>query len=147
MFIVDFIKWSPVVSVLLFTAIMTFLSTLVYKYTINYRRYKEINDRQKELRNELKKIKDPEKMQKIQEESMSLSMEAMKMSFKPMLITFIPVLVIFGLLRTAYTSAGTGNIIAWGTNLPVVGNGGGWFFFYVIFGLVFSFIFRKILKF
>lgn len=147
MFIIDFIKWSPLVSILVFTAIMTMLSTLVYKYTINHKRYKEINERQKELRKELKTTKDPKRLQEIQEETMSLSMESMKMSFKPMLITFIPVLVVFGLLKAAYTAAGTGNIVTWGTNLPIVGNGGGWFFFYVVFGLILSFVFRKLLKF
>jgi uncharacterized membrane protein (DUF106 family) len=126
---------------------MTFLLTWVYKLTINYKKYKEINDRQKQLRNEMKTTKDPKRLQEIQEETMKLSMESMKMSFKPMIITFIPVIIIFGLLKNAYTAAGVGNIFYWGTNLPIVGNGGGWFFCYVVFGLVFSFVFRKILKF
>ena len=148
MFIIDFIKWSPLVSILVFTAIMTFLSTWVYKLTINYKRYKEINERQKQLRNEMKlSTKDPKKLQEIQEETMKLSMESMKMTFKPMIITFIPVVIIFGLLRQAYATAGVGNIIYWGANLPIVKTGGGWFFCYVVFGLIFSFVFRKILKF
>jgi uncharacterized membrane protein (DUF106 family) len=129
MFIIDFIQWNPFVSILIVsTAIMTFLSTLVYKWTINHRRYKEINERQKQLRNEMKGLKDPKRLQEIQEETLSLSMESMKMSFKPMLITFIPVVIVFGLLRSAYTTAGTGNIIAWGANLPLVGTGGVGFF-------------------
>ncbi len=147
MFIIDFIKWSPIVSVILFTGVMTFLLTWVYKLTINHRRYKEINERQKELRKEMKGLKDPKRLQEIQEETMKLSMESMKMSFKPMIITFIPVIIIFGLLKQAYALAEIGNIIYWGTNLPIVGNGGGWFFCYVVLGLIFSFAFRKILKF
>lgn len=146
MFITDFIKWSPVVSITIFTAVITFLLTWVYKITINYKRYKEINARQKDIRKELKGVKDPKKLQEVQEEMMSLSMESLKMSFKPMIFTFIPVLITVGLLKEAYTKAGIGNIIAWGTNLPIVGTGGGWFFFYVILGFIFSMIFRKILK-
>jgi uncharacterized membrane protein (DUF106 family) len=76
----------------------------------------------------MKGLKDPKRLQEIQEETLSLSMESMKMSFKPMLITFIPVVIVFGLLRSAYTTAGTGNIIAWGANLPLVGTGGVGFF-------------------
>jgi len=147
MFITDFILWSPFVSILVISAVLTFLLTWVYKKTINYKRYKEINDRQKVLRNEMKQTKDMKKMNEIQNETMSLSMESLKLSFKPMLITFLPVLIIFSLLKQAYTTAAIGDIIPFGTSLPLVGTGAGWFLCYFVLSFVFSLIFRKILKF
>ncbi len=152
MFITDFIQWSPFISILLISAVLTFLLTWVYKKTINHRRYKEINERQKVLRNEMKQTKDMKKLNEIQNETMSLSMESLKLSFKPMLITFLPVLIIFSLLKQVYSSAvigvgNSGNIISWGTNLPLIGTGAGWFLCYFVLSFVFSMVFRKILKF
>jgi hypothetical protein len=40
------------------SAVVTFLLTWVYKLTINYPKYKELNERQKVLRQEIKKTKD-----------------------------------------------------------------------------------------
>jgi len=147
MFIIDFIQWNPFVSILIVSTILTFLLTWVYKMTINYKRYKEINDRQKVLRNEMKGNKDMNKLNEIQNEMMTLSMESLRLSFKPMLITFIPVLIIFTLLRQAYTAAAVGDIIAWGTNLPLIGTGAGWFLCYFVLSFILSIVFRKILKF
>lgn len=146
MFIISFISWSPLISILVFSAIITFISTLLYKKLINYNKYKEINEKQKELRKQLKEIKEPKKMMEMQNEMMKLSMESLKLSFKPMIVTFVPFLLIFLLLKKGYAAAGVGNIISWGSKLPVVETGGGWFFFYVIFSLIFSLIFRKLLK-
>lgn len=147
MFFTDFIQWNPFVSILIVSAVLTFLLTWVYKKTINYKRYKEINDRQKSLRNEMKGIKDMKKLNEIQNEMMTLSMESLRLSFKPMLITFLPVIVIFSLLRQAYTAAAIGDIISWGAKLPLVGTGAGWFLCYFVLSLIFSIIFRKVLKF
>lgn len=147
MFITDFIQWSPLVSILVFSAVITFLLTWAYKKLINYPKYKEITDRQKVLRKEMKGLKDQDKLLKINNEMMELSMQSLKMTFKPMIITFIPLVLVYGLLGKAYTGAGIGNIIAWGADLPVIHTGGGWLFCYIVFSLIFNVIFRKILKF
>ena len=152
-FITPFIQWAPIglpaglISIIIVSAILSFLLTWVYKLTINHKKYKELTDRQKELNKEIKTTKDPAKMNEIQSEIMKLSMQSFKMSLKPMIITFIPVIIIFTLLKNWYTDAAVGNIFAWGANLPIVGDGGGWFFCYIVFSLIFSLIARKILKF
>jgi uncharacterized membrane protein (DUF106 family) len=151
-FITAFIQWAPLglpkglISIIVVSAILSFLLTWVYKLTIN-KRYKEVTDRQKELNKEIRTTKDPAKMQEIQNEVMKLSMESFKMSLKPMIITFIPVIIIFAALKNWYTAANVGNIIFWGTKLPIIDTGGGWFFCYVVFSFIFSLIARKILKF
>ncbi len=154
-FITAFIQWAPLglppglVSIIMVSAVLSFLLTWVYKLTIN-KRYKEVTDRQKALNKEIRETKDPARMQEIQNEVMKLSMESFKMSLKPMIITFVPVIIIFAILRNWYMNpniGNIGNIITWGPNLPIVGTGGGWFFCYVIFSFIFSLIARKILKF
>jgi uncharacterized membrane protein (DUF106 family) len=152
-FITAFIQWAPLglpkglVSIIIVSAILSFLLTWVYKLTINYPKYKELTDRQKALNKEIRETKDPARMQEIQNEVMKLSMQSFKMSLKPMIITFIPVIIIFALLRNWYFDAGIGNIFFWKTNLPIVHDGGGWFFCYVVFSFIFSLVARKILKF
>jgi len=147
MFITSFIQWSPLVSIIVFSAVITFILTWAYKKLINYPRYKELNDRQKALRKEMKGLKDTDRLTKIQTEMMELSMESLKMTFKPMIITFLPLLIVYALLGKAYIGASVGNIIYWGANLPIVHTGGGWLFCYILFSLIFNIIFRKLLKF
>jgi uncharacterized membrane protein (DUF106 family) len=146
MFLTPFVTWSPLISIIIFSAIITLISTWLYKKLMNYNKYKDINERQKALRKEMKETKDSKRLMEIQNAMMSLSMDSFRLTLKPMLITFLPFLAVFALLRQAYTSAAIGDIIKWGTKLPVIGTGGGWFFCYVIFSLVFSLIFRKIFK-
>ncbi len=151
-FITAFIQWAPIglpkglVSIIIVSAILSFLLTWVYKLTID-KKYKEVTERQKELNKEIKTVKDPARMNELQSEIMKLSMQSFKMSLKPMIITFIPVIIIFGLLRSWYAAAEIGNIFYWGANLPIVHDGGGWFFCYIVFSFVFSLLARKILKF
>lgn len=147
-FLVSFVKWSPLVSIMLLSLGITIILTWLYKVLTNQTRAKEIKERQKALREEAKQnASNPEKLAEIQKEMMQISTETMKMSFKPMIITFIPLLLTFAGLKWLYMDAAkVGDIITWGVNLPIIGTGGGWFFCYIIFGFVFSLIFRKIFK-
>ncbi|MFH1823414.1 MAG: EMC3/TMCO1 family protein [archaeon] len=146
-FLVDFILWSPILSTLITSLVLTTILTFAYKKLSNYKRIKELNGRQKELRQELKENKEnPAKLEEINKEMMKLSMESMKLSMKPMLITFIPLLVIFSLLRGAFEEAGVNLIINWGTSLPILGSGLSWFWAYVIVSFAFSLYLRKLFK-
>jgi uncharacterized membrane protein (DUF106 family) len=98
------------------------------------------------LQQKAKEEKDKDKIIEINKEMMQLSSEMLKMSFKPMLITFIPLIVVFTLLRSLYSTAAVGNLITWGTNIPIIGDGAGWFLCYIFFSFVFSLIFNKIFK-
>ncbi len=144
----EFVKWNPLVSMMLFSVVLTFLLTLAYKKLTNPRRMNELKERQKKLREEMKASKnEPEKLERLQKEMLDVSMENMRLSFKPMLITFIPLILIFYGLRVLYMDmAGIGNIISWGTKLPIIGDGAGWLLCYIIFSFIFSIIFRKIFK-
>ncbi len=147
----EFVKFSifglpeGLISMIIFSFLITLVLTLLYKKFINKEKYDELKARQKELRQKIKESKnEPEKFAQLQKEMMQASMESMKLTMKPMLITFIPLLLVFGGLKWLYMDlAKIGNIFTWGVNLPIVGNGGGWLFCYIVFSLIFSLILRK----
>lgn len=144
--LVSFVKDYALISVILFSAIITVALTFVYKKLTNQKRMQEIKEKQKELQGKLKNEKDQEKIMKINQEMMQISSEMLKMSFKPMLITFLPVILIFTGLKWLYTQANVGNIISWGTKLPLVGDGAGWFLCYFVISFVFSILCNNVLK-
>lgn len=139
----SFIQAQPLLSMLLFSLVITFLLTWVYKLTINQDKVKELKEKTKQMQEKMKNEKDPAKLTGIQKEMMQCSMEQMRLSFKPMLITFLPLIGIFAWLRAVY--AGTGDLISWGVNLPLVGTGAGWLLSYILFSLIFNIILRKIM--
>lgn len=147
MFLVDFVNWSPLVSILIFSLIITFLLSLFYKVLIDQKKFKELKERQKELQKKMKQTKEAEKLAELQKELIQTSLESMRLTIKPMLIILLPLLLIFAGLKWLYVDAtNVGNIISWPWNLPLVGNGAGWLFCYIVFGFIFSLITRKILK-
>jgi uncharacterized membrane protein (DUF106 family) len=106
----------------------------------------------RELKDEINKLKvqmkthrtDPDKLKEVQSKMMPLNMKFFKMSMKPTLITMLPFLLIFIGLRSVY---GDAIIIGpWGFSLPIIGNSLEWIGTYIIFSLVLSTVFRKLLK-
>jgi len=146
MFLQNFVQSQPLIGIILFSFIITFALTLAYKYLINQQKMKDMKARTKELQEKMKNEKDTAKLADIQKEMLQMSMEQMKLTMKPMLITFLPLILVYGGLRTVYTAAGTGDIINWGANLPLVGTGAGWLLSYIIFSFIFNIILRKVLK-
>jgi len=132
---------QPLISIIIFAFVMTFISTLIYKKFTKRSRVKEIQARQKELRKSLKEYKnDQAKMMEVQKEMMQLSTEQLKMTMKPMLISFLPAIIILFFMERLFTSL-EGPVMT----LPVIG-GINWLWTYIIFGFIFSLILRKLLK-
>ena len=141
----------PLISVIVFSFLITLVMTWLYKRFSDQEKIKQGKERTKELQEKMKNEKDQAKLTQIQKEMLELSMDQMKHSMKPMLITFLPLIAIFAGLRYLYSNVG--NIIPWNFNVPVlctvlpgVCNGAGWFLCYFIFSMIFSIIVRKILK-
>ena len=140
-FITIFAQAHPLLSLIIFTFIITFASTLAFKFLTDQKKVKELNEQQKKFREEMKQNKDnPQKMMEIQKQMLEGSMESMKMSFKPMLITFIPFLILLGFLNSLYKSINAGKIMT-----PIIGNAN-WVVVYIIFGVIFSLILKKVQK-
>lgn len=148
--LISFVLWSPLVSILIISLAVTAAVSFLYRKLTNKEEMDRLKQRQKELREKMKEYKsNPEKLAEVQKEMLQSSVASMKMTFKPMIISFVPLLlVIYGLRHLYVNMAKVGNIIPFpsGWNLPLVGTGGGWFFCYVVFSLIFSFILRKAFK-
>jgi len=82
--------------ILILSFISTLITTIIYKYTTDQKRLKEIKTKLKDMREKQKKHKnDTKKLISLQKEMMQLNMEMLKQSFKSMLYTFIPLIVLF----------------------------------------------------
>ncbi|MBS3150594.1 DUF106 domain-containing protein [Candidatus Woesearchaeota archaeon] len=129
------IEWSPLVSMLIISLILTLLTSLAYKFLTNQKELKQHKEDMKNLQGEIKKLKDnPEKAMQKQKEIMEKNLKMMGQNIKPMIITFIPLIIIFGWLRVTYDPIGK---LIFGLT---------WFWVYLISAIVFSAIIRKVLK-
>ena len=145
--IVNLVREMPLVSIIVFSFLLTLFTTFVYKKFTNQETGREMKLKQKEFKEKQKQFRDdPKKLLELQNEMMKMSMEQMRGSFKPLLISFLPLILLFNFLKQTYAAAQVGDIITWGVNLPMVGTGAGWFLSYFIFSMIFSGILRKILK-
>jgi uncharacterized membrane protein (DUF106 family) len=131
MTITEIITTNPKTSIILISAGVTAVSTLVTKWLTNQEHLKSLKARQKELNKKMKTAKPGEKLfEEIQSEMLQISGTMMKSQFKPMLVTIVPFLLLFTWLRGVYT--------------PIMANG--WLWYYIGGSLVFSMIYRKIFK-
>ncbi len=151
MILQDFVNFSPLLSIIVYSFVITLALTWAYKKFSNQEELKNAKVRTKELQEKMKAEKDQAKIMEMQKEMLTMSMDQMRHSMKPMLITFLPLIGVFALLRWLYS--GTGNIINWSFNIPgfctvLAGlcDGAGWFLSYVIFSMVFNIALRKVLK-
>ena len=92
----------PMVWVIVIMAfLITFLITLIYKFTTNQSLMKDLKDEMKELQNGMKELKnEPQKMMDVQKKAMQTNMKYMSHSMRSMLFTFIPIILIFGWMNT-----------------------------------------------
>ena len=124
------INAQPVLSIIILSVIVTFISTILTKWLTNQEHLKSLKERQKEIQKELKTCKDECLIKELQAEMMSIAGTMMKSSFKPMLITFIPFLILIYWIRDVYG--------------PLMGFS--WFWWYLGTSIISSIILRKVLK-
>lgn len=86
-------------AILVISAFITILVTVVYKYTTNQREMKQIKGDLKKYQKEMRETKDTKKLMIIQKKALDLNMTYMKSSFKSTLYTFIPIIIIFAWLN------------------------------------------------
>ena len=128
--ITEILQSMPKASIILVAMIITFGMTLIYKYTTNQERLREIKKDQKKYQEEAKNHKDnPQKIMEINKKVLQLSAEMMKHSMKPMLITMLPMFVVIVYIRNIYS--------------PVLSS---WIWYYILAGLLSNGLFRKFLK-
>jgi len=87
----------PIWAMLVLSAVLSLLITLVYKWTTNQTMMKQLKDDVKKYQTEMKANKhDQKKVLEIQGKAMNANMQLMKHSFRPTLITLLPIIIIFG---------------------------------------------------
>jgi len=130
--ITELVNMYPKASVIIVSALVTIFTTLVYKYTSNQNRIKELKAVQKACQIKIKTVKDdPKKMMEIQKQMMACTGEMMKYTMKPTLYTMIPLLILIVWLNKLFTATSLGK---------------GWIWWYIVSGILSSIIFRKVLK-
>lgn len=132
-------------SLIAISFVLTLLVTLSYKYLTDQTLIKQLKEEVKALQGRMKEEKEnKEKLTEIQKELLAKNSQLMKHNLKPTLYTFIPIIIIFGWVRKTFLPAG--NLIDWGTSIPLFGTGAGWLLTYIICSIIFSIIIRKALK-
>ncbi len=129
------IQISPLFGIFFVSAVITLLTTLVYKYATDQKVLKALREDLSRLQKEMTQEKhNPQKMGELNSQIWQKNLESMKHGLKPMIITFIPVIIIFQWMRATF--APYGNVLFFL----------GWFGTYFIITLILSITFRKLLK-
>jgi uncharacterized membrane protein (DUF106 family) len=132
-------------AVVVISLLLTLLINIMYKLFTDQELMKSLKKELKDIQKEMKTLKDnPEKFMAAQKKAMEKNLTYMKHSMRPTLITFVPLILIFGWLRTRFQDSG--DIITWGFNIPLFGEGLGWLGTYFWSAIIFSIVTRKLLK-
>jgi len=95
---------DPLISILILTLVISFIVTLIYKYTTDQKKMKELKDKMTAHQKSIKENKhDTKKVMQLQKEVMDFNMQYMMHSFRATLFTFIPVILFFGWMTTHYS--------------------------------------------
>jgi uncharacterized membrane protein (DUF106 family) len=132
--ITELVQANPKLTLLGFAALITLAITIVNYFMLDKEKLRTIKARQKSLQAEMKehqKAGNQDKLLELQKELFADSGEMVKHSMKPMLITFLPIIIFFGMIRNLYAT----------TTIA-----GSWIWWYLLFSLVTSLIFRKLFK-
>lgn len=125
------LNWNLWIGFLLIVAIVTFISSWMQKKFTNQEEMRKLKQEQKLLQEEMKKYKDhPEKLMELQKKQFEFIPKTMDLTLKPVMYTMIPFVLLF---RWYY-----------GILYPIWG--GWWILYYLIASLIFSAIFKKVLK-
>ncbi|MEK6973888.1 MAG: EMC3/TMCO1 family protein [Nanoarchaeota archaeon] len=144
---IEFIVKYPLLSVILLSLLMTFITTIIYKYTTDQTKLKSYREELKNIKKQMNESKqDLSKLNDLQKRSMEISMDQLKHSLKPMIITFVPAILIFALIKDSLPI--TQVILNMPFDIPKMGDneGFGWFGVYLVTSFAFSSLLRKFLK-
>ena len=129
---------SPFLSVLIFAAILSVITSLMSKYLINKEFAIKMKSRMKELKLQMKeaqKNSNKEVLSSSMKEMMEMNRKYMKESMKVMVGSLV-----FGILFLTYMSA---KYASQSVTLPLIGITMNWIYWYVIASLVISMTLRK----
>ena len=89
-------SFPPVLTIFLISLSISFIITIVYKFTTNQKLMKMLQADMKSLRSEIKNTKDTSQAAQLNKHLMEKTMQQMMQSMKSTLITIVPIFFIFG---------------------------------------------------
>lgn len=138
-----FFGLKPVLAELIVAVVVTFLSTIPYRFLTDQAKVREIKEKQKELQKKVKEVpkENTEEAGKLSKEVLELTNKQMMMNMKPMFVTLGLVILILPWMSGAFV----GQIALLPFSLPFFGNDFGWLAWYFFISLPFTTLFRKLL--
>lgn len=128
------LNWNLTIGMFIIVLLLSFLTTILQKYTTDQKELKKIRDEQKEIQNQTKKFRDsPEKLMKLQKRQMELMPKQMKLGMSSVIYTGIPLILFFRWFQDYFLVL----------NNPKFFGFLSWFWFYLIFSIIFSSIIKK----
>ncbi len=134
-----------IILILVASFIVSLISNIVMKLTMDHHKMRNIKERMEKLREKMKSEnikKNPEKYNDILSEQYSLLNEQMKASFKTMMINLVFLVPLFYYLKKSV------GILSFALpfNLPFFGNEVSWIWIYIYYSILFSLVMKKLLK-
>jgi len=130
------LNWNITYGMFIVVMIISLIVTLIQKYGTDQETLREIKKEQKIIQEEMKKYKhDPERLFEFNKKQMEIIPKTFDITLKPIIYTAIPFILFFRWFNDYFSA------VNW-KFLGILS----WFWFYFIFSIVFSSIFRKVLK-
>lgn len=130
------LNWNVTIGLLIITAVLNLITTLIHKHVTDQDLLKQLKEEQKLVNAEMKLYRsNPEKSMELSKKSFELMGKTMPITMRPVIYTAIP----FILLIRWFTDYFKDNPV------KIFGFMSG-FWAYIVFFIIFSMIFRKLLK-
>jgi len=130
------LNWNVHIGIIILTALLTILITVVQKYSIDQQAMRSLKEEQKKLQEEMKKYKDhPEKLLELQKKSLEFIPRTFELTLQSSLYTIIPIILFFRWFQDYFTVHPT----------KIFGFLG-WFWAYLILAVLLSIPIRKMFK-
>jgi uncharacterized membrane protein (DUF106 family) len=131
------LNWNLTYGMVIIVFIFSLFTTIIQKYATDQKTMKEMRDEQKRLSEEVKKFEgNLEKKMELQKESMKFMMPMMKLSMRGVMFTGIPFVLFFRWFSDFFSVMADFRFFGFLN----------WFWLYLLGSIIFSSIFRKILK-
>jgi uncharacterized membrane protein (DUF106 family) len=131
--------FPPLVAEAIVVGIIMFFVTLLSKYLVNQEYVKKLNEERKALQEKMKNSNSQEDVSKYTKELFAYNMKYMNANKWAMLASLLIFVLIFGWMAETFL----GKVLI---TIPVVNITFGWLMYYIILSLIYSAIFKKILK-
>jgi len=128
------LRWNVTWGMLILVLVLTYITTLVQKYTTDQKTIRELKAKQKEISQRAKEHShDPQKMMEINKEGFPIMGQLFKLSARAMAYTGVPLILFFRWFVDTFNTMDSPKFFGFLS----------WFLFYLIFSLIFSSILRK----